>query len=178
MCLISGFLGKGASMSAADAADGPELTLDCIRLVLEQLTLVDLVRAGGISRSWHQQVQAALSARRQLDLYAYRHRIDDAGLRAIVRLSPGLQAVSCCGCALLTDAALEALAAHCAHLRDINLSCVRAFTFEGVRLLCERLPGLLDLQLSGCAIDASLMRKHFSHLLELEDENDNMGSTD
>lgn len=163
---------------AAAAPASVELSPDCARQVLEQLTLVDLVRAGGISRSWRQQVHSALAERRRLDFNPYRHRIDDAGLQAIVQLSPGLQVVSCCGCALLTDAALEALAAHCARLRDVNLSCVRAFTLEGVRLLCERLPEIRDLQLSGCAIDAGLMRKHFSHLLELEDENDNMGSTD
>ena len=163
---------------AAPAAVELELSPDCIRQVLEQLALVDLMRARGISRSWRQQGHAILAERRRIDFFPYRHRIDDAGTRAIVRRSPGLQVVSCCGCALLTNAALEALAAHCAHLRDVNLSCVRAFSFEGVRLLCERLPGIRDLQLSGCAIDASLMRKHFSHLLELEDENDNMGSTD
>ena len=48
-------ISDGPAMSAA-----PELTHDCIRHVLEQLTLVDLVRAGGISRSWHQQLHAAL----------------------------------------------------------------------------------------------------------------------
>lgn len=159
-------------------ADAVELSPDCIRHVLDQLALVDLMRVGGVCKSWRAQVWAALSERQKLDLYAYRSRVDDDGLRAIVRWSPGLQVVNCCGCVLLTDAALDALAEHCARLRDLNLSCVRAWTFDGVRSLCERLPGIRDLQLSGCAIDASLMRKHFSHLLELEDEDDNMGSTD
>lgn len=165
-------------VAAAAPAATVELSPDCIRHILEQLTLVDLMRAGGISKGWHQQVQAALSARRQLDLYAHRLQIDDDGLRAIARMSPELQAISCYGCLKLTNAALEALAEHCAQLRDVNLSCVRVFTFEAVRALCERLPRIRDLQLSGCAIDTGLIRKHFSHLIELEDENDNMGSTD
>lgn len=155
-----------------------ELGADCIRSVLDQLKLVDLMRVRGIDKCWHEMVRVVLSERRHLDLFEYRHRVDDDGLRAIVRLSPDLEVVSCCGCALLTNAALEALADNCARLRDVNLSCVRSFTFEGVHALCERLLVVRDLQLSGCAIDAGLMRKHFGHLLELEDENDNMGSTD
>jgi hypothetical protein len=162
----------------AETARAIELSPDCIRHVLDQLKLVDLMRVRGIDKCWHEQVQVMLSERRQLDLYEYRDCVDDNGLSAIVRLTPELEVVSCCGCALLTNAALDALANSCTHLRDVNLSCVRAFTFEGVRAFCERLLGLRDLQLSGCAIDAGLMRKHFGHLLELEDEDDNMGSTD
>lgn len=161
-----------------DATAAAELPPDCMSVVARWLDLPARLQLCRLSKTWHAVVHGLLAEETRLDLYRFRANIDDRGLTALARACPRLQAVNVCGCELLSDAALEALATYCHELRDVNLSCVRAFGFEAVRVLCSRCP-LRDLHLAGCAIDPSLIRKHFSHLIdELVDEEDNMGSTD
>lgn len=163
--------------SGAAGADEVVLDPDCMAAIAKCLDLRDRVRLQQLSKAWQGVVRDMLSLETRLDLYAFRARIDDCGLAALARACPRVLEVNLCSCERLSDASLEALAVHCPELRDANVSCVRAFSFAAIHALCERCP-VRDLSLAGCSVDAALIRKHLSHLVELEDEDGAMGSTD
>ncbi|KAG8458969.1 hypothetical protein KFE25_006514 [Diacronema lutheri] len=166
--------GDGESHSSAPA----DLPADGLCAIGRWLELPTRARLRRVSKAWRAGMDGAFAAETRLDLHRFRASLDDCGVAALARACPHLRELSLCGCALLTDVALGALAANCVELRAVNIACVRSFGLDAIRALARACP-LEDLHLAGSALDATIIRKHFAHLVELEeDEDGNMGSTD
>ncbi|XP_062518126.1 F-box/LRR-repeat protein 4-like isoform X2 [Corticium candelabrum] len=91
-----------------------------------------------------------------ISLNLYRSKVNVPVMQSIIRANPGLQHLNLGACSVIDkfDAVTETVGKHCKDFLSIDLWRARTFTSDGLILLAQRCPNLVELDIGWISLDS------------------------